>query len=415
MRRGFIILVFLAALIPVAAFSPMVDFLGGWLTPGHRSEGRLFQQTLNIVSDHFVGGVDIDTKELTGEAIDSLLRSLDENSEYLPQKEAVEFEIETEQRYGGIGVEVEWSDERVTIVSPFEGSPGELVGLLPGDQIVKVEGDFMEGKRYREVIDLLRGPAGSRVRFSVFRPSTQEILDKEVVRAVIKVDSVRGAQMMEPGIGYIRITQFGTQTFDEFDKALAELEDAGLEGLILDLRSNPGGVLSAAVSIAGEFFEKGETVVYTKGKDHAHDRQYRSDSSLRGGEYPIVVLVNNGSASASEIVAGALQDIGRAKLVGTKTFGKGSVQTIFQYQSGDAMRLTTAMFFTPGGRVIHKKGIEPNIVVPIEIEDHRKLMLQRRYLEGLGKETFVEKYRFDPIEDKQLEVALKVVRGQPLR
>lgn len=411
MRRGFITWVFLAALIPVAAFSPFRDLLGGWLIPGYRSETRHFQQTLNLVADHFVDAEGINTKELTGEAIDGLLKSLDENSEYLPQKEAVEFEIETEQRYGGIGIEVEWSDERVTIVSPFVGSPGELVGLLPGDQIVKVEGAPMDGKKYRDVIDLLRGPAGSKIRFTVFRPSDKSVLDMEVIRAVIKVDSVRGVEMIKPGIGYIRITQFGTHTFEEFDAALKKLEDDGLEGLVLDLRNNPGGVLSAAVSIAGEFFEKGETVVYTKGKDQSHDRFYRSDSPIRDGDYPIVVLVNNGSASASEIVAGALQDIRRAHLVGTKTFGKGSVQTIFQYQSGDAMRLTTAMFFTPGGRVIHKQGIEPNVVVPIELEDLRKLMLQRRYLKGLGRVAFVEKYGFDPIEDKQLEVALKVVRG----
>lgn len=411
MRRGFIIWVFLAALIPVAAFSPFGDLLGGWLIPGYRSEIRHFQETLNLVADHFVDAEGINTKEPTGEAIDGLLKSLDENSEYLPQKEAVEFEIETEQRYGGIGIEVEWSDERVTIVSPFVGSPGELVGLLPGDKIVKVEGAPMDGKTYRDVIDLLRGPAGSKIRFTVFRPSDKSVLDKEVIRAVIKVDSVRGVEMIEPGIGYIRITQFGTHTFEEFDAALKKLEDDGLEGLVLDLRNNPGGVLSAAVSVAGEFFEKGETVVYTKGKDQSHSKFYRSDSPMRDGDYPIVVLVNNGSASASEIVAGALQDIRRAHLVGTKTFGKGSVQTIFQYQSGDAMRLTTAMFFTPGGRVIHKQGIEPNVVVPIELEDLRKLMLQRRYLKGLGRVAFIEKYGFDPIEDKQLEVALKVVQG----
>jgi len=159
----------------------------------------------------------------------------------------------------------------------------------------------------------------------------------EVVRRVIKVDSVREVGMIEPGIGYIQITQFGTKTHNEFVEAIGRLEKEGIKGLILDLRNNPGGVLSAAVDIAGEYFDRGETVVYTKGKDESQDKYYASRTPARKGEYPIVVLVNNGSASASEIVAGALQDIGRAKLVGTKTFGKGSVQTIFQYRSGDAM------------------------------------------------------------------------------
>ncbi|MCZ6671681.1 MAG: S41 family peptidase [Verrucomicrobia bacterium] len=414
MRRGIIVLVFFAGLIPVAAFSPLGEILGEWFSPRHRSETRQFAETLRLVTDHFVQADSLNTQQLTGDAIEHMLRSLDENSEYLPRKEAEEFEIETEQRYGGIGVEVEWVDERVTIVSPFADSPGELVGLLPGDQIIRVNGKSVAGIRYREIIEKLRGPAGSKIAFSVFRPSSKTELDMEVIRQVIKVDSVRGVAMIEPGIGYIRITQFGTKTYGEFEVALESLEQQDLRGLILDLRNNPGGVLSAAVDIAGEFFDKGETVVYTKGKDSSHDKLYPARTPLRDVDYSIVVLVNGGSASASEIVAGALQDIHRARLVGTRTFGKGSVQTIFQYRSGDAMRLTTAMFFTPGGRVIHKNGIQPDVVVPLTDEELRKLMLQRRYLSALGKDGFTDKYGFEPIEDKQLEVALEVVRERSL-
>ena len=414
MRRGFILLVFFAGLIPVAAFSPLGRFFEDWFSPRHSREGRQFAETLRLVADHFVQGDRVDTEELTGDAIDKLLQSLDENSEYLPRRDAEEFEIETEQRYGGIGVEVEWADDRVTIVSPFADSPGELAGLLPGDQIVKVNGNSVIGRGYREIIDKLRGPAGSKISFAVFRPSTQRELNMQVIRQIIQVDSVREVGMVEPGIGYIRITQFGAQTYQEFEAALKDLERQDMEGLLLDLRNNPGGVLSAAVGIAGEFFERGETVVYTKGKDSSQDKKYPAESPLRDVDYPIVVLVNEGSASASEIVAGALQDIGRARLVGTRTFGKGSVQTIFQYRSGDAMRLTTAMFFTPRGHVIHKQGIEPDVVVPQSEEELRKLMLQRRYLGSLGEERFSEKYGFEPIVDKQLEVALEVVRERSL-
>ena len=412
MRRGLFIYLTVAILIPIAVVTLLGEIFGGWFSIGYRKESRQFQETLRLVTDHYVYADNVDSSELTGNAIDTLLRSLDENSEYLPHSDAEEFEIETEQRYGGIGVEVEWADDRVTIVSPFAGSPGELAGILPGDQIVRVEGESVEGMIYREVVELLRGPSGTRIAFSIYRPSTEAIHHMEVVRQVIKVDSVREVGMIEPGIGYIQITQFGTKTYKEFVSALDQLEKERLQGLILDLRNNPGGVLSAAVDIAGEYFDKGETVVYTKGKDESQDKTYPASSPARKGEYPIVILVNGGSASASEIVAGALQDIGRAKLVGTKTFGKGSVQTIFQYRSGDAMRLTTAMFFTPGGRVIHKHGIEPDVVVPQTDEEHTKLVLQRRYLEALGEEAFSEKYGFEPVPDKQLDVALEVVRNR---
>lgn len=412
MRRGLIIYLTFAFLIPITVVTLLGEIFGGWFSIGYRKESRQFQETLRLVTDHYVYADKVDSSELTGNAIDTLLRSLDENSEYLPHSDAEEFEIETEQRYGGIGVEVEWADDRVTIVSPFAGSPGELAGILPGDQIVQVEGQSVEGMRYREVVELLRGPSGSNIEFSVFRPSTKAVIDMEVIRRVIKVDSVREVGMIEPGIGYIQITQFGTKTYNEFVLALNKLEKDNLRGLILDLRNNPGGVLSAAVNIAGEYFGKGETVVYTKGKDESQDKTYLASTPARKGEYPIVVLVNEGSASASEIVAGALQDIGRAKLVGTKTFGKGSVQTIFQYRSGDAMRLTTAMFFTPSGRVIHKQGIEPDVVVPQTEEELNKLVVQRRYLESLGEEAFLEKYGFEPVPDKQLDVALEVVRNR---
>lgn len=412
MRRGLIIYLTVAFLIPISVVTLLGEIFGGWFSIGYRKESRQFQETLRLVTDHYVYADKVDSSELTGNAIDNLLRSLDENSEYLPHSDAEEFEIETEQRYGGIGVEVEWADDRVTIVSPFAGSPGELAGILPGDQIVQVEGQSVDGMRYREVVELLRGPSGSNIEFSVFRPSTKAVIDMEVIRRVIKVDSVREVGMIEPGVGYIQITQFGTKTYNEFVLALNKLEKDNLRGLILDLRNNPGGVLSAAVNIAGEYFGKGETVVYTKGKDESQDKTYLASTPARKGEYPIVVLVNEGSASASEIVAGALQDIGRAKLVGTKTFGKGSVQTIFQYRSGDAMRLTTAMFFTPSGRVIHKQGIEPDVVVPQTEEELNKLVVQRRYLESLGEEAFLEKYGFEPVPDKQLDVALEVVRNR---
>ncbi len=412
MKRGFVAIALFAGMGSLGLILSLGSILGDLFAGRHGREAGRFKETLQLVSKHFVRADEVDTGELTADAIDHLLQSLDENSQYLPRREAREFEIDTEQRYGGIGIEVEWSDGWVMVVAPIEGSPGELAGLLPGDRIIRIEGESMEGARYRDVVERLRGRPGSKVAFSIFRQGSGREMDLEVVRSVIRVDSVRQAHMIEPGIGYLRITKFGLKTGHEFRETLDELDRHGLEGLILDLRNNAGGVLRSAVEVAGEFFEPGETVVYTEGKEASANKHYRASSPKREGDFPLAILVNKGSASASEIVAGALQDIGRAKLVGMRTFGKGSVQTIFQYDNGDAMRLTTAMYFTPAGRVIHKRGLEPDLQIAQTDEEMRKLMLQRRYLEILGEEAFVEKYGFEPILDSQLMGALELLKAE---
>ncbi len=412
MKRGFVAITLFAGMGSLGLTLTLGSIFGDLFGGRHGPEAGRFKETLQLVSKHFVRADEVDAGELTADAIDHLLQSLDENSQYLPRQEARDFEIDTEQRYGGIGIEVEWSEGWVTVVAPIEGSPGELAGLLPGDRIVRIEGESMKGARYRDVVERLRGRPGSKVAFSILRPGSGREMDLEVVRRAIQVDSVRQAHMIEPGIGYLRITKFGVKTGREFRQALDELDRHGLEGLILDLRNNAGGVLRSAVEVAGEFFEPGETVVYTEGKEASAQKRYRASSPKREGDFPMAILVNKGSASASEIVAGALQDIGRAKLVGMKTFGKGSVQTIFLYDNGDAMRLTTAMYFTPAGRVIHKRGLEPDLPIAQTDEEMRKLMLQRRYLEMLGEEAFVEKYGFEPILDSQLMAALELLKAE---
>ncbi len=412
MKRGFVAIALFAGMGSLGLTFSLGSIFGDLFGGRHGREAGRFKETLQLVSKHFVRADEVDTDELTADAIDHLLQSLDENSEYLPRREAREFEIDTEQRYGGIGIEVEWSEGWVTVIAPIEGSPGELAGLLPGDRIIRVEGESMKGARYRDVVERLRGRPGSKVAFSIFRQSSDREMEMEVVRSVIRVESVRQAHIIEPGIGYVRITKFGVETGHEFRDALEELEHHGLEGLILDLRNNAGGLLSSAVAVAGEFFERGETVVFTKGRDNSANKHYRASNPKREGDYSMAILVNGGSASASEIVAGALQDIGRAKLVGMRTFGKGSVQTIFQYNNGDAMSLTTAMYFTPAGRVIHKQGLEPDLPIAQSDEEMRKLMLQRRYLETLGEESFVESYGFEPILDSQLMGALEFLKAE---
>ena len=414
MKRGFVAIALFVGMGSLGLTFSLGSIFGDLFGGRHGREAGRFKETLQLVSKHFVRADEVDTGELTADAIDHLLQSLDENSEYLPRREAREFEIDTEQRYGGIGIEVEWSEGWVTVIAPIEGSPGELAGLLPGDRIIRIEGESMKGVRYRDVIERLRGRPGSKLAFSIFRQSSGREMEMEVVRSVIRVDSVRQAHMIEPGIGYVRITKFGVKTGYEFREALEELDRHGLEGLILDLRNNAGGLLNSAVAVAGEFFERGETVVYTKGRVTFADKHYRASNPKREGDYPMAILVNGGSASASEIVAGALQDIGRAKLVGMRTFGKGSVQTIFQYNNGDAMRLTTAMYFTPAGRVIHKQGLEPDLPIAQSDEEMRKLMLQRRYLETLGEKSFVESYGFEPIPDSQLMGALEFLKAESL-
>ena len=369
-----------------------------------------FGQVLRIIHEKYVDEDAVDYDTLINAALEGMLSSLDPHSQYLSSEKFTALQEETQQQYGGIGIQIENRDGRVTVVSPIADTPGEAAGILPGDQIVRVDGENTEGYASDRMVELLRGEPGEPVDLTLFRPKTEETLELTIVREIIALESVRDVSLLEDGIGYIRVTQFGERTGVEFAEAVEGLENEDMRGLIIDLRNNPGGLLSASVDVAGLFFDRGEMVVYTQGRDRESRREIRSRTAARAGEYPIVVLINSGSASASEIVAGALRDTSRAVIVGETSFGKGSVQSVEPLRNGDALRYTSARYYTPAGVTIHEKGVKPDILVDLTIEEEARL-LQQRSRPDLGPEEFEARFGFSPIEDKQLTAAKDVLKG----
>lgn len=369
-----------------------------------------FGTVMDLVRDNYVDG-ELDYEALTQAAIDGMLRSLDPHSELLVQSKYEDLQAHTRQEYGGIGIQIERRDERITVIAPIAGTPGEEAGVMPGDQIIKVGERDTEQMNLEEIVQLLRGKAKSEVTITFHRPQTGEMIEKTIVREVIQVESVRNARLMEEDIGYIQITQFGDRTGQEFLAAVESLEKNGMRGLVIDMRNNPGGLLTAAVEVAQVFFDLNEMVVYTQGRDERSRQEIKARRGGRGKKYPIAVLINSGSASASEIVAGALQDTKRAVVVGETSFGKGSVQSILPLRNNEALRLTTARYYTPSGRVIHGNGVEPDIMVELPVEDEVKLRVQRNRPELTDPEEFMVRFGFTPVEDRQLQAAIDAIRG----
>jgi carboxyl-terminal processing protease len=304
----------------------------------------------------------IEDDQLLEYAIRGMLSGLDPHSAYLSQEEYKELQIGTQGEFGGLGIEVTMDDGFVKVVAPIDDTPASRAGIQAGDLIVRLDGQPVKGMSLNDAVQIMRGKPGTDIRLTIIREGRDQPLQVKITRAVIEVKSV-DSRMLEPGYGYLRISHFQTNTQEAVDSALQELEqktEDGLQGLVLDLRNNPGGVLSAAVSVSDTFLEQG-LVVYTEGRSNDSRLRYsaRPGDAIDGA--PLVVLVNEGSASASEIVAGALQDHGRAVVVGKKTFGKGSVQTIQDLSAGGALKLTTARYYTPDGRSIQASGIEPDI------------------------------------------------------
>jgi carboxyl-terminal processing protease len=371
-----------------------------------------YRQILTLINRYYVRESDASIDKLSRTALKSMVRSLDPHSEFLVRDEYEEFRAETSQEFGGIGVQIEMRDRRLTVVAPMAGTPGDRAGLLRGDQFMVVDDRDMEGLSQDECLALLRGRAGTKVNVTVFRPRTGETLQREMTREIIKVQSVPDVRMIAPRVGYVRIVQFGERTGAEFVQALDQLEAAGMNALVLDLRDNPGGLLSAAVAVAEPFFNKSELVVYTQGRTPESREDIRANPPGRTRRYPVAVLTNTGSASASEIVAGTLRDTGRAVIVGEKSFGKGSVQSVLQLNgSGDGLRLTTALYYLPSGVVINGIGVEPHIPVTLTADEDRRLAIQRNRLALMTAEEFEELYNSVPLEDRQLTAAVDALRG----
>ena len=402
---------------------------------------KIFSEVLSLIESNYVESVESDT--IINGAIRGMVKALDPHTSYLPPASYKEMQVETTGKFGGLGIEISIRDGVLTVVSPIEETPAFKVGIKAGDKIIKIEEESTLDMTLQDAVSLLRGETGSPVTITIFRDSFKAPKEFTIVRAIIKVRSVVH-KLYKKDIGYIKIRSFSKNTSLDLDKALDELEKKEISKLILDLRNNPGGLLNQAVEVADRFLNQENLIVYTKGRSDPQNMRFTSHDKVAGVSYPLIILVNSGSASASEIVAGALQDLNRAIILGTPTFGKGSVQTIIPLSDGSALRLTTARYYTPSGRVIQENGIEPDIIIerktPEELEEddekekepEEKIRLRRflrekdlkKHLKGkssigdvkeestIKKEETEEAYiNGDLVKDNQLQHAVSLLSG----
>ena len=376
-----------------------------------RSSGYL-KEVMQLVNENYVDDKAAAYDQLTRSAMHGMVESLDPHSEFLEAKDNREFEEDLTGEFGGIGIQVETRNGRAVVIAPIEGTPGARAGILRGDVIASIDGKPVEtGPSMDRIVDQLRGKPKTKVAVGIFRPSTQKHLDLTITREVIRVESVRDVRVMEDGVGYIQLTEFSEHTGEQFGRALDRLLKEGMTSLVIDLRNNPGGLLDSAVEVAEPFFKKGELIVYTQGRKPADREDLRAETEGAPLSLPIAVLINSGSASAAEIVTGALKDTGRAVIVGERSFGKGSVQSVFPLKNGEGMRLTTARYYTPSGVSIHEKGITPQVEVVMTPDEDDKLNRQHSRSDITDAQEFKERFGFEPVEDRQLQVALDVLKG----
>jgi carboxyl-terminal processing protease len=322
-------------------------------------ELKTFTEVLAHVQKHYVE--DVKSKDLVYGAIRGMLSTLDPHSAFMPPDVYKEVQVETKGEFGGVGIQIGMKDNHLTVILPIEGTPAERAGVKAADVIMKVNNETTKDMTLMDAVQKMRGPKGTKVTLTIQREGLPEPLVFVLTREIIKIESVK-SKIIDGNIGYIKLTQFQDQTAKDMSTALKKLRDQKMQSLILDLRNNPGGLLNAAIDVSEQFVGLNRLIVYIKTREGRKD-DYVSHIKDQPEDYPMIVLVNEGSASASEIVAGALQDWGRAVIVGVETFGKGSVQTILPLVDGSGLRLTTAKYYTPKGRSIHGVGIAPDIVV----------------------------------------------------
>ena len=364
-----------------------------------------------------------DEQKLVESAINGMLTSLDPHSSYMDSKSYRDMQVQTRGEFGGLGIEVTQEEGLVKVVTPIDDTPASRAGIMAGDLISAIDDEAVQGLTLNQAVDKMRGPVNTSVKLTVLRGAQKEPRDVKLTRAVIQIKSVRSRQEGED-IGYIRITQFSEQTFDGVKQALQKFQQDmpgdKLKGYVLDLRNNPGGLLDQSVSVSNAFLEKGE-IVSTRGRNADETQRYNARPGDISKGKPVIVLINGGSASASEIVAGALQDHKRATILGTRSFGKGSVQTIIPLgQNNGALRLTTARYYTPSGRSIQAKGIDPDIQILQDVPDELKGKDETKGEAALkghlkngedekgGSQAYVPP---DQSKDKQLNAAFDILRG----
>jgi carboxyl-terminal processing protease len=386
---------------------------------------KVFSDVLHIIEKDYVE--ETKSKDLIYGAVKGMLETLDPHSAFMPPNMFKEMQEETKGRFEGLGIEITMKDSILTVVSPIEETPAYKAGILAGDQILKIDGESTKNFTLMDSVKRMRGPKGTKVTLTIMREGFTKPRDFTLVRDVIPVRSVRH-ELLEKNYGYIRLSQFQEKTDSEFEKAMKALEEeskGALKGLVLDLRNNPGGLLDQAVKISDRFIESG-VIVSIRGRKEEEKKEWFAHPGGEATRYPLVVLVNSGSASGAEIVAGAIQDHGRGILVGTQTFGKASVQTIIPLKDGSGLRLTTARYYTPNGRSIQAKGIVPDIIVkPSRPEEEKEVVAPKHPVEkdlerhldiekGAPKEK--EKPKKEEVKEKkpvdhQLERALELLKS----
>lgn len=393
----------------------VVQVVAAWgLWPDRETERAAAQvsQVMRLLNKHYVDGAEVSGAKMADHAIESLVGTLDPYSQFLTPQAYEQLEEEVDGGFGGIGVQIEDVDGKITVVAPIAGTPGERAGILRGDVVVRVDGKDVRGVKMDRVIGKMRGKPGTSVELTLERGEPAREIVLNLKREIIKVESVRDAELLDGGIGYLRVTMFAEKTGNEFKAALQKLREDGAKALVVDLRNNPGGLLNVAVEVVEPFFDAGELVVYTQGREKDDRVELRAGGRGETLSMPLAVLINGGSASAAEIVAGALKDTKRAVLVGEKSFGKGSVQTIFPLKGDAAIKITTARYYTPSGVVIHEKGIQPDIKKVLTAEQEKAVFLHRLRPDVTDPKEFEEKFGVPPAEDTQLAAAVRELKAE---
>jgi carboxyl-terminal processing protease len=419
-KKRLLLLLFLVALLFLAG--PQRDSRVSALDKDAYKSLRTFTEVLDIVEKNYVE--EVGRKTLVQGAINGMIKSLDPHSAFMTPEMYKELEVETRGSFGGIGIEITLQKDILTVVSPIEDTPAFEAGIKAGDQIVKIDGKSTKDITIMEAINKLRGPKDTKVTITIMRENLPKPKDFVITRTIIKIKSVK-SKIYENNIGYIRISSFQERTMDDLKKALRELEDKAkpLKGIVLDMRNNPGGLLHQSVEVSDAFLKEG-TIVSTKGRIKTMESTAVAKNDGDEPTCPIVVLVNEGTASAAEIVSGALQDNGRALVVGSQTFGKASVQTVIPLEDGAALKLTTAKYYTPSGRSIQAEGIIPDIAVklvkPVEIAEGPEDRLREKDLKGHIKpakeenkkaEEDTKKQQDDLLQDNQLKSAIDIIKS----
>jgi carboxyl-terminal processing protease len=384
-------------------------------TDSEKASLDIFNDALQKIHAEYVDGKDLTYRQLVYSALKGAVSRLDPHSEFLDADSYQELQDDTEGQFGGVGLMVGLKENHITVIAPMDDTPGARAGILSGDRIIKVEGKSVEQQDLSDVVKLLRGDPGSTVSLTILRPATGAVKTFILTRAIIQMEMVKDINGQDNfpvdtnQIGYVRITQFDERTGEELEAALNRLNEQHLKGLILDLRWNPGGLLDQAVEVCQKFLPPNQLIVSTEGR-HTLEKYYARGNGDELKGVPIVVLANLNSASAAEIVTGCLQDLRRAVVLGEKTFGKGSVQTIFPLDDGSALKLTVAKYYTPSHKVIHQQGITPDIFVPLTDAEEAAILVKRTP-GGLDSLPDAERASVLALHDEQLNRAEDLLKG----